>query len=120
MHPHLGTPCLYQSLQSQTAVKRGTLASLAEAGCSWVACYALIKLRALEPKAVPRQQLMVLAAAFGISLLIAHISEEWSLGEAEYVGRLLLPSLSLMVSAVETRFFQCDLNPSLIILFLHK
>ncbi len=100
---------LRQSLQSQTAIKRGTLASLAEAGCLWFVCYALIKLRVFEPKAVPRQQLMVLAAAFAISLLMSHFSEEWSLGEAEYVGRLLLPSLSLMVCAVETRFFHCDL-----------
>ena len=100
---------LRKSLQSQTAITRGTLASLAEAGCSWFVCYALIKLRVFEPKAVPRQQLMVLAAAFAISLLMAHVSEEWSLGEAEYVGRLLLPSLSLMVCAVETRFFHCDL-----------
>jgi len=94
-----------QSSRLPSAIKRGSLAALVEAGCAWAVCYALIKTRLFEPKAVPRQQLLVLSLFFGLSVLASHIAEEWSAGEAEHVGRLVLPSIFLVVTAVENRFF---------------
>ena len=82
-------------------MKRGTLAALAEAACAWGVCYALIKTRFFEPKAVPRSQLMALAATFALSLLGSQITKEWSRGEAEQVGRLLLPSIQVNIRAGE-------------------
>lgn len=96
---------LMQSSGISSALKRGSLASLVEAGCAWGVCYALVKTRVFEPKVVPRQQLVVLSSFFGLSMLASHLSMEWSVGEAEHVARLLLPSIFLVVTAVENRFF---------------
>ena len=95
-----------KSWQPQAAPIRGALAALAEAACSWAVCCGLIKTRSFEPKTVPRSQLLVLAVAFSLSILVFRISEEYSQGQEEQAGRLLLPSMSLIVTAVETRFFQ--------------
>lgn len=95
-----------QSSRISSAVKRGSLAALVEAGCAWGLCYALVKTRLFEPKVVPRQQLLVLSIFFGLSMLASHLAKEWSVGEVEHVGRLLLPSIFLVVTAVENRFFQ--------------
>jgi len=38
--------------------------------------------------------------------VVGHVAEALSGGEAELVGRLLVPSMAMIVTAVETRFFQ--------------
>ena len=91
---------------SHAAVKRGALSALVESVCVWGVCHALVKTRVFEPKTLPRPQLLALSASFALAVLAMHVCKEQFAQQAESMGRLVLPSMSLVVAAAEGLFFR--------------